>query len=142
MFARQHIDRGTIVFLWPVTDRQRIVDEEEVVELEATNQIVFETSVRLAGRYFVISEVGLEDDEYVNHSSDPNVLCHMGIGFALRNIESGEKITMDYRLLSPTSQLGEEVPDHEFGWSARESLIRTTRILLEQLESLPDWKGG
>ncbi len=40
-----------------------------------------------------------DDDpcDFINHSDDPTLLYHCGLGFARRNMTRGEEITCDYR---------------------------------------------
>ncbi|HKY89527.1 MAG TPA: SET domain-containing protein [Nevskiaceae bacterium] len=47
------------------------------------------------------------DECYVNHSFAPTALWHLGFVFALRDLEAGAEITMDYRYVIGD---GEEMP--------------------------------
>lgn len=78
------------------------------------------------------------DECYLNHSFSPNGLWHLGFVFAARDIEPGEEITIDYRLIVGD---GERLPfdDAETGqpivglpW--KDNLRTTTTALTGLLE--------
>lgn len=139
MFACRTISKGQIVFIWSITANHKVVTEEEVISIERINPVVRDNSCRIAGRYFVISEHGLDDSELVNHSSTPNILYHVGIGIAVRRIDAGEELTIDYRLVNPTNTDADG--DHDRGFSARQSMLRSAQFLTEIVKCDLQWQG-
>ena len=122
-----------------MTERHGLRPEAAVLEAERGDRKIYDSSVRIIGRHFVYSDVGLEPDEFINHSSSPNLLYIMGAGVALRDIPVPEELTIDYRLLNP--RRADALLDADAGWPPRESLLRSLRALLQLVESLPDWEG-
>jgi len=84
------------------------------------------------------------DECYVNHSFSPNGLWHLGFVFALRVIEAGEEITMDYsHIIAPDYEMdfsdsltGKAIR----GLSWKKSLVSTTEQLLSLAKNLSDTK--
>lgn len=80
------------------------------------------------------------DECYVNHSFTPNGLWHLGFIFALRAIELGEEITVDYRfLVGPgvrmpflDSLTGQPI----IGFSWEESLLRSSEAVYQVARSV------
>jgi len=76
--------------------------------------------------------------ELMNHSFEPNVLCHVDHYFALRDIRVGDELTFDYRTF-----WGPEWPAFTDAASGRQvrgmewraALLHTTRQLIELLET-------
>lgn len=81
------------------------------------------------------------DECYLNHSFSPNALWHLGFVFALVDLEPGVEVTVDYRLLldegaSPGfNDTLTGMPVRGFSW--RESLQQSTRLLQEVLSPAP-----
>jgi hypothetical protein len=87
-------------------------------------------------RYTVTPE--WPDECYINHSFDPTGLWHLGFVFALRDLEPGCEITVDYRHLLAPGQV-EDFPDSNtgaaiVGFSWEESLATSTAQLHALLE--------
>ena len=86
------------------------------------------------------------DECYVNHSFTPNGLWHLGFIFALRAIEPGEEITVDYRfLVGPgirmpflDSLTGQPI----IGFSWEESLLRSSEAVYQVARSVSRKKGA
>ena len=72
----------------------------------APDSVEVESSVRWFEDYFSLTPEW-SDECYVNHSFSPNAQWHLGFIFALREIVTGEEITMDYRYVIGS---GEEMP--------------------------------
>jgi hypothetical protein len=103
------------------------------------------TATRYAGRYYTH---GNEQEPYtfINHSFTPNLLCHCGTIVARREIAVGEELTMDYRTLIDDTDIGlyrDAITGREIrGFSARETLLRTARELIEIVSSTDEtWQG-
>ena len=143
LLAAERIARGTIVCSF--TLGSEVTTEDQYVRAVAENrQPVTRTGTRYAGRYFTFGNVDARYN-YVNHSFEPNLLCHCGVVLALRDVAAGEELTLDYRTLIDTTDVGvynDAVTGREIrGFCARETLLRTARELIALVESLPDWNG-
>lgn len=81
------------------------------------------------------------DDFFINHSFSPNAVWHLGFVFALRPIDAGEELFLDYRhLIAPGTtlefrdgQTGREIT----GLSWKESLSITAAQVLALAEAMP-----
>ena len=75
------------------------------------------------------------DECYVNHAFEPTGLWHLGFTFALRDLDAGEEITVDYRhLLGPDIELpflDALTQQAIVGYSWQEQLLRSSEALLE-----------
>jgi hypothetical protein len=143
LFAGDMIRRGTIVCSF--TLGSDVTTEDQYVQAVAQNrQPETRTGTRYAGRYFTFGNADAPYN-YVNHSFKPNLLCHCGVVLALRDIAAGEEMTLDYRTLIDTTDVGiynDAVTGRQIrGLSARETLLRTARELTALVESIEDWDG-
>ena len=143
LYAAKPGRRGTIVCSF--TLGSDVTTENDYVRAVAENrQPVTRTGTRYAGKYFTY---GNEDApyNYVNHSFKPNLLCHCGVVVALRDIAAGEELTLDYRTLIDTTDVGiynDAVTGREIrGHTARETLLRTAREVIALVESVDEWQG-
>ncbi|MCD4780331.1 MAG: SET domain-containing protein-lysine N-methyltransferase [Candidatus Omnitrophica bacterium] len=98
IFAREEIKKDALISIWGGA----IVTGEELGRLAQT---VFKgahdyATVIAEGFYMVSSKDGtLEDDDFFNHSCDPNAGMRGNIVLvAMRDIQSGEEITYDYMM--------------------------------------------
>jgi hypothetical protein len=143
LFAAEAIRRGMIVCSF--TLGSDVTTEDDYVRAVAENrQPVTRTGTRYAGRYFTFGNLDAPYN-FVNHSFRPNLLCHCGVVLALRDVAPGEEMTLDYRTLIDTTDVGlynDAVTGKEIrGWSARETMLRTARELIALLEGVEDWDG-
>jgi len=111
-----------------------VATEDEYVRAVAElRQPLTRTGTRYAGKYFTF---GNEDAPYnfVNHSFAPSLLCHCGVVLARRDLEPGDELTLDYRTLIDTTDVGiynDALSGREIrGWGARETILRTARELI------------
>lgn len=143
LYAAEPVARGTIVCSF--TLGSDVTTEEQYVTAVAENrQPVTRTGTRYAGKYFTFGNVDAPYN-YVNHSFKPNLLCHCGVVLALRDIAAGEEMTLDYRTLIDSTDVGlynDAVTGREIrGHDARETLLKTARELIALVESLGKWEG-
>jgi hypothetical protein len=143
LYAAQEIRRGTIVCSF--TLGSDVTTEDEYVRAVAENrQPVTRTGTRYAGRYFTFGNEAAPYN-YINHSFTPSLLCHCGVVLARRDLEPGDELTIDYRTLIDTTDVGiynDAVSGNEIrGWDAKETLLRTARELIELVESVEEWAG-
>ena len=142
-FAAEPLRKGTIVCCF--TLGAAVVNEEQYLEACRREILpLMRTGTRYAGRYFT---VGNEQEPYtfINHSFEPNLLCHCGVVLALRDVSAGEEFTLDYRYLIDDTDVGiysDAASGKEIrGFPARETLLRTARQLVELIESIDGWEG-
>lgn len=80
------------------------------------------------------SDVDWSEESHFNHSFNPNCLWHLGFVFALREIEAGEELTLNYEwLLDENTKL--DFLDSDTGLEVcgiayEEKMKRTTHLLL------------
>lgn len=77
------------------------------------------------------------DDCYVNHSFTPSGLWHLGFVFALRDLEPGDEVTVDYRFVIDDNEkmpfLDAETGREIIGYTWQENLRKSTEQLLALL---------
>lgn len=146
LFASKDISKGTVVFVFTYPEHAMVVKEPELIKLLKNG----DERAKFTGCRFLLDEFVMDETipdklpkgYYINHSFNPNVLYHCGIGFALRDISKGEMLTMNYEYLLAQTAL-EEFEDWETGKTVKglsgiESLTRSTEELLKLLWSLDD----
>ena len=143
LYAAEPIRRGTIVCSF--TLGAEVTTEDQYVQAVAElRQPVTRTGTRYAGKYFTYGNVDAPYN-FINHSFSPNLLCHCGVVMALRDVGAGEELTLDYRTLIDTTDVGlyhDAVTGREIrGLTARETMLRTARELIALLEGVEDWDG-
>ena len=143
LFAAERVRRGTIVCSF--TLGSGVTTEEEYVRAVAEGrQPVTRTGTRYAGKYFTFGNVEAPYN-YVNHSFAPTLLCHFGVVVALRDLEPGDELTLDYRTLIDTTDVGiynDAVTGREIrGLGAKQTLLKTARDLIALVEGIEGWEG-
>ena len=143
LFAAEAVRRGTIVCSFTL-GAEVTTEEEYVAAVAEGRQPVMRTGTRYAGRYFTFGNVDAPYN-FINHSFTPTLLCHCGVVLALRDLKPGDELTLDYRTLIDTTDVGlyhDAVTGHEIrGWTARETMLRTARELVALLEEHESWEG-
>jgi len=145
LFPVEDVKHGTIVCSF-TTDAKVITERQYVEAIEKNEYLVVRTGTRYVGKYFAYTEQPDTDLNFFNHSFEPNLLCHCGVVIALRDVRVGEEFTIDYRTLIDETDIG-VYNDAQSGrpikgFSARETLLRTTRQMLELMENLgEEWEG-
>jgi uncharacterized protein len=93
MFAKEEIKKGEVVFI----KSGHIVDKKT---LDSLKDIAADSEQQLTDDFFLAplsTEEMVETMGYINHSCEPNVgLLGNIVWVAIRNIEKGEEITIDY----------------------------------------------
>jgi hypothetical protein len=87
----------------------------------------------------VCEHISYQNEDYLNHSQDPNLIYHCGFLFALRNIEVGDELTVNYGYFLAIDDV-ESFQDIKSGkiitgLSGQEALLFSTRELLTLLET-------
>jgi hypothetical protein len=143
LFVLERVLRGKIVCFFPI-NAQVITEDRFLEAVKRAEQPMVRTATRYAGRYYTH---GNEHEPYtfINHSFEPNLLCHCGTVIARREIAPNEELTLDYRTLIDDSDVGvynDAISGREIrGFSAKETLLRTAKELIEIVEGLDEWEG-
>ena len=143
LFAAERIGKGTIVCSF--TLGSDVTTEDDYVRAVAEmRQPVTRTGTRYAGKYFTYGNVDAPYN-FVNHSFTPSLLCHCGVVVARRDLEVGDELTLDYRTLIDTTDVGiynDAVSGREIrGYTAKETLLKTARELIALVEGIENWDG-
>ena len=145
LFGLHEIKRGTVVCSF-TTDARIITEDEYLRAIRDNRHLIVRTGTRYVGKYFTFTDDPDANVNFFNHSFTPNLLSHCGVVLAPRDIPAGEELTLDYRYLIDDTEVG--VYDDAItgqpirGFSARQTLLQTTRQLLSLIESLDDsWQG-
>jgi len=145
LFPKQDVLRGTVICSFTI-DSALITEAEYLAAIQENRYAVVRTGTRYVGKHFTHTEEPDSDLNFFNHSFDPNLLVHCGIVIALRDIPSGEELTIDYRYLIDDTEIGvyndAESGQPIRGFSPRRTLLETSRRLVALLETLDDtWEG-
>jgi len=145
LFPLQDVRRGTIVCSF--TTDAKVIEEGRYLEaIEKNECLIVRTGTRYVGKYFTHTQDPDTELNFFNHSFEPNLLCHCGVVIAMRDIRAGEEFTIDYRTLIDDTDVGvyNDAKSGEAikGFSARETLLRTTRQMLDLIEGVDaEWEG-
>jgi len=98
LFLDELVARGRLITA--PDDIRKVYKWNEIEALPNARELLAATVRWFEDRYTVTPE--WPDECYINHSFAPNGLWHLGFVFALRDLQPGEEITVDYRhLLAP-----------------------------------------
>jgi SET domain-containing protein len=143
LFALEPIKKGTIVAI--LSYQAKIMSEDEYqMHQRNGNELIVKTAVRWVGDYFLYLDA-IGHEEYINHSSDPNLLYHCGICFALRDIQPGEEMTAKYQYFLARQDVHAFVDsatgEHVDGLPPREALLKSAKELVAFLQGMEEWAG-
>jgi SET domain-containing protein len=136
VFTEELIKKSEVVMIW--SENAHICTEDEYNRAQhAGNGDMIVSGVRFVDNKFLWTK-GYRIENYINHSTAPNLLYHCGVCFAMRDIAAGEELTVDY------SYLLSENDDQSFtclttgrlikGLSAGQCLRETTAMLMDILD--------
>ena len=98
LFLDEPVSRGRLVTA--PDDIAKVYKWKEIEALPNAQALLPATVRWFEDRYTVTPE--WPDECYINHAFAPNGLWHLGFVFALRDLDAGAEITIDYRhLLAP-----------------------------------------
>lgn len=109
VFAGQDIPKASLVIAAPTIMGKTVTSEhtaKQLFELSANAgsdpflNVFHRSCIRIVGQHFSFSDE-LIDTDYLNHSFDPNLLFALGHCVARRDIQTGDELTIDYRLVLP-----------------------------------------
>lgn len=145
LFPMRDVRRGTVICSF-TTDSKVITEQEYLAAIHEDRYLVVRTGTRYVGKYFTYTEQPNTDLNFFNHAFEPNLLVHCGVVIALRDIPAGEELTIDYRYLIDDTEIGVYNDAHSGrpirGFPPKQTLLETSRRLIQLLESLDDaWQG-
>jgi hypothetical protein len=134
LFIDESVECGQIL-IYPNQKNQTITEAE--FETLAADSMELQSSIRwFEDLYTVDLEWSLEC--YLNHSFSPNCLWHLGFVFALRDLNPGDELTIDYRVLLQAGSQLEYIDSITqkpiIGMQWREKMQFTSRHLVELLK--------
>ena len=143
LYAAEPVRKGTIVCSF--TLGSQVTTEDEYVRAVAEGrQPLTRTGTRYAGKYFTFGNIDAPYN-YINHAFEPSLLCHCGVVLALRDLAPGDELTLDYRTLIDTTDVGiynDALTGREIrGLGAKETLLKTARELVALIEGVDGWAG-
>jgi hypothetical protein len=143
LFAAEAVPKGKIICFFS-TGASVITEAEFLHAIQTDNRAIIRTGTRHAGKFFTHGNA-YEAYTFLNHSFTPNLLCHCGMVLARQDIAAGDELTVDYRTLIDDTEIGiysDAATGREIrGFSARETLLRTARELIEILQGIDGWMG-
>lgn len=133
VFLKQPVKRGQVL-LAPDAINKLYNGEERAALVSGSPED--EACVRWFETYHTVS-TDWPDDCYVNHSFNPTGLWHLGFVFALRDLQPGDEVTVDYRFVINDYEvmpwLDAETGRQIVGYAWEENLKLSTELLLEIL---------
>lgn len=139
IFADEDIKKGDVVMIWSI-DCNIITETNYNIEQANGNQNMIKTGARFVDGYFLYTSETPRVEDNMNHSFNPNILYHCGICFALRDIECGEELFVNYKyVLSKGDHAGfvdEQTGIYVDGMDSIDCLKETTTQLLILLNSV------
>jgi hypothetical protein len=143
LFALEPIPAGRIICFFSI-GAQVITEERFLQAVREEEKPIVRTGTRFAGHYFTIGNEQ-EPYTYLNHSFTPNLLCHCGMVLARQPIAAEEELTLDYRTLIDDTEIGTYCDANSGreirGFGARETLLRTSRELVDIISKIENWQG-
>lgn len=132
LFLGEPVARSTVVINMAI-DANFVSESEYLAALQAGEPAYNVSGVRWVDDVFLVSSVGEEDEDFINHAFTPSLIYHCGLCFAARDLQPGEELTVDYRLWLSDSPLDDFTDASTArlvrGWSAQEALkISTTQL--------------
>ena len=143
LFAAESVAKGKIICFFAI-GAELITEERYLAAIAAGEHPIIRTGTRLAGKYYTIGNES-EPYTYLNHSFEPNLLCHCGIVIARRAIGAEEELTLDYRTLIDETDLGTYADQASGqtirGFDAAKTFVQTAREFIEIIEACERWAG-
>jgi SET domain-containing protein len=94
LFSMEFLPKGKMVGI--LAQEAMVMSEDKYQkEQKKGNYLVIMTAVRWVGNLFLYGDK-ITKEEFINHSESPTMLYHLGVCFALRDIQKGEELTVNY----------------------------------------------
>jgi hypothetical protein len=134
VFLKQAVTRGQVVVA-PDAINKLYSHEERAALVPGSPED--EASVRWFETWHTVS-TDWPDECYVNHSFSPSCLWHLGFIFALRDLQPGDEVTVDYRFVINDNEVmpwvDNETGQQIVGYTWEENLRKSTEQLLAVLK--------
>ena len=139
VFTLEFVPKGKILSIW----RDITLHTEEEYNARVDDRPFRRNAVRIVGKYYGHQEGGTIPEDIINHSDDPNLLYFMGILFALRDIQVGEELLVDYNYyFGPRDRFHDVKTGKQVrGLPPRECVLKSCQILTNLLENIENWDG-
>jgi hypothetical protein len=140
VFTLEFVPQGKILSIW----RNITLHTEEEYNMQVNDKPFRRNAVRVIGRYYGYQEGGTSPEDYINHSDYPNVLYFMGILIALKDIPIGEELRVDYNYYFGLRDRFRDVQTGNLvtGFTPRDCVLKSCRLLIDLLEDIEDWDGS
>jgi len=96
IFLGAPVKKGGVI-IYP--DNISKVYTHDEIEKFMPGTLEYESCVRWFEKYYSVSPEWSEEC-YINHSFEPNAIWFLGFVFALRDIEAGQELTIDYTFIA------------------------------------------
>ncbi|MBW4567990.1 MAG: SET domain-containing protein-lysine N-methyltransferase [Tolypothrix carrinoi HA7290-LM1] len=142
LFSLEFIPKGSIVFI-PITTftiDNIVLEKQYLEELKTENYFPMNAGMRWGGNYFLYCRKTPHDADYINHTTNPNLLSCLGFFFALHDINYGDELTLDYRYIGFEGEVELITSNQEeiIGLSAKEALLQSAKKLISLLNEVDD----
>jgi N-carbamoylputrescine amidase len=140
LFLRSPVRKGAVVSIH-AADAQLLTQAEYQEEQRKGNELAIRSGMRWVGRYFLHAKK-MPVESYINHSDEPTLLYHCGVSFARRDLDAGDELTIDYRLLLAEEdvEVFRDIASGRmlFGLPPKEALLRSAEELVHLLRELDE----
>lgn len=134
IFLLTPVEKGSVI-IYP-DNIPKVYSRDEIAKF-TPGTLEHESCVRWFENYYSVSPEW-SDECYINHSFEPNAMWFLGFAFALRDIASGEELTIDYTFIADENvkldfidaATGREVA----GVPWKETMRRACKKLLELID--------
>ncbi|BAZ54131.1 hypothetical protein NIES4103_68160 [Nostoc sp. NIES-4103] len=148
LFSLEFAPKGSIIFIPATifTSKKLVLEEEYREELSKVDKFPINATSRWGGHYFLDSRephgntVYIDNTDYINHASNPNLLSCLGFLFALDNINFGDELTLDYRYIGIEKEVEVLTSDQDMiiGLSTKKALLQSAKQLISLLNEIED----
>lgn len=133
VFALEPIPRGAIAGF--LNYKVNIVTEEQYQQAQRDGDLLLiQSAVRWIGDYFLHNTEN-ENEDYINHAENANLLYHCGILFATHDIEAEEELTVNYKYFLAVDDVYAfadlDTRKKVSGMPGKEALLQSCRELME-----------
>jgi len=130
LFTLEKIQKSKIL-IFP--NQKHIIHSKESLSSYPNDSIEQISSIRWFEDKYTV-DPDWSEESHLNHSFNPNSLWHLGFVFAIKDLEVGDELTIDYRNLLDEdtvldfidSETGREIR----GFTWQQKMLRTSEVLL------------
>ena len=134
LFSEEFIPKGKVIGIL-AQEAMVMAEDKYQKEQKKGNYLVIMTAVRWVGNFFLYGDK-ITKEEFINHSESPTMLYHLGVCFALRDIQKGEELTVNYNYFLAESDVNrfesiEKKGKIVDGISPKSALINSAKELIK-----------